>query len=474
MTRAIHILSFILACVSASSQIRPNISKIVSEIAIDNELDYSYVGEAGVTTEQYYRFIDLRDSATYDELMNLICHENNVVRIYAGWSLIDRKSSNELDLFKYFTKNNGEVMSWEGCLGFQTELNHELYQSVRSKQSNWKASKEDIDYYTNLRTQLDSFVLSTKCCESLMRQVIRNNKSNPDRYLVIRELALSDKNKYALIELATYGKSEDIESIMKFKKESFEAVSEYPHADFWPLVEQYVKSERSDSYFKAVAAFENQNAIEVLLAILDSKNISQDEKTSLYEAIAHKEFEGYDDLLIYFFDNYQTIDMLTVRGLVTRKKHEAATSFKNQLNSKKKLFLVDVGNNYGSKDSILYYMIDLISETYPNSMDSICNTRIMTQYFTELTPFLEFVAENNISIMDSLILERLKKERRAYETFHLTETYFIVSKNDDYEMIKSILTTNNDNWNKGNWASHFAELFEKYGLKYTTPATNSH
>ncbi|MDR2868738.1 MAG: hypothetical protein LBV46_04270 [Bacteroidales bacterium] len=83
---------------SYSSKIHSQIDSLVNKIAKYNVLESKHVGIAGMTTIQYENFIKLRDTATINELTDLLKHKNPVVKGYAGWALVDKKSSNISDM----------------------------------------------------------------------------------------------------------------------------------------------------------------------------------------------------------------------------------------------------------------------------------------------------------------------------------------------------------------------------------------
>ncbi len=464
-TTILIILLFQLPSLFAQ-KIRPKVDKVVKNLIEVNELKHEHTGIAGMTTEQYSNFIKLKSIATEKELLDLLQNDNSVIKGYASWSLADNKYFDLKSILIQFLKSKETVTSQSGCIVSESDLASEFYFRVMYQGYHKKITEEDSLFYALQMNSLDSVLLYSKKKHYLLNRALENNNSNPKNYSIIKKWALEKNNTKALIELAKYQKTTDINQIIKKGKDSFMPISYFPNANFWDFLMQYETKQNSLDYYLAVAAFKNDKSKNSLSVIYNS--IEKDDLESisfLSEAIAKQYYSGYQDLALLLFKNHRTIDLILTKKLIQDCPEKSSKEFsKGLLNNHKNNFL-ELDYNYGTKDSILPLILNQIYKYDRKALVSICNKNINSSDFTELGSFLNIVLEKQIIETQATILIRLKEKNQAYEIFHLTETLLSFDSEAANKELTQVLISTQKNWDWGNWSEHFRELLKKYNIK---------
>ena len=229
---------------------------------------------------------------------------------------------------------------------------------------------------------------------------------------------------------------------------------------------QYETKQNSLDYYLAVAAFKNDKSKISLNTIYNS--IEKDDLESisfLAEAIAKQYHYGYQDLALQLFKNHRTIDLSLTKKLIKDCPEKSSMEFsKGLLNNHKNNFL-ELDYNYGTKDSVLPLILGHIYKYDKESLVNICNKNISTSDFTELSSFLNIVAEKQITETQATILIRLKEKNQAYEVFHLTETLLSYKNEVANKELTQVLISTQKNWDWGNWSESFRKLFKENNIK---------
>ncbi|MBK9962980.1 MAG: hypothetical protein IPP06_17140 [Saprospiraceae bacterium] len=117
MKRLTTLLIYTLTVLSTliGQTVRPEIEKIVNGIAKDNVLKSEGVGYAGIRTDQWDRYIALKEHATNEELIALTDHKNGVIRCYSFEALATRKDSNIYSVLIKHLTDTAIIPTFQGC-----------------------------------------------------------------------------------------------------------------------------------------------------------------------------------------------------------------------------------------------------------------------------------------------------------------------------------------------------------------------
>ncbi len=89
-------------------------SDTVDALVASNRVESPYVGKIGTPSKQHNRFIDLRDNSTEEELLQLLKHENRVVKYYAFRALRENGNRELKTYYKQMADDQGMVQVING------------------------------------------------------------------------------------------------------------------------------------------------------------------------------------------------------------------------------------------------------------------------------------------------------------------------------------------------------------------------
>jgi hypothetical protein len=441
--------------------------KLVKKLMQVNELHHKHVGVGGMTSEQYYTFLSLRDKASISELISLLNHSNAVVKGYASWALADKKYPALDKVLIQFLDSKEMVKTFSGCILSKDELSSEFYYRVLYQDYDNPLSKKDSLFFVEQIKKIDSAILYYSGNTSLLDQALEHNNANLQTYDRVRKLALKDKNEQAIIELAKYRKADDIASLKKLGKKSFLAISYFPDKGFWSFLETYLPTVETLDFYLAVASFKNSSATLTLTNLFNQLDKQQkaEQIRNLDEALIKQYCTNYQKLLLDIWDKYKSIDLTITNILINDNPEKAAEGFAKGLLNDKEFNLLELDYNYGTKDSILPIMLAIIAKYDKEKLVDICKINIAKTEFLDLEAFLKIIKSNNIQSLTETLIAKLKVQKYPFDIFQLTETLLYFKNLDINLQVIEILRSNKPKWYEGNWAEHFKKLLKEYNIK---------
>jgi hypothetical protein len=112
----------ILAANNDSTGKRP-FKKIINQIAVYPAVDGSAVGIAGMQSEQYRRFLWLKQNATEEELIQLTDNSNANVKVYAFMALCERNSPVCKEIYERHIADKAQFYKYGGCIQMPEYVN---------------------------------------------------------------------------------------------------------------------------------------------------------------------------------------------------------------------------------------------------------------------------------------------------------------------------------------------------------------
>lgn len=296
----------------------PDISSRVKHIA--NKIDQygtltgSAVGYSARKPEQWDNFMDLKNTASDQELIVLTNHPSTVVRCYAFDLLRKKRHKKVLEILKNHLKDTSFVFTQFGCIGGGSRVSDYMLRSVNP------FSGENI-YITDLeRKEIDSLIIfDNNISNNYKDQILEDINPEPKLYKKIKELAESG-NKSAIVGLAKFNRKEDIElikSLLKNKRTDIQtfglkAIINYPSAQFLSDLKEIqskeIKKTGSFDYilmrylYQAIVQYKNETSREIIENSITS--VTESAKTYHYEYIwlalrmyPHPKYNGLIDKL---------------------------------------------------------------------------------------------------------------------------------------------------------------------------------
>ncbi|MEO6454008.1 MAG: hypothetical protein ABIN97_08055 [Ginsengibacter sp.] len=287
--------------------------QIVAKIEKVNELMGSAVYYAGIRPKQFDNFTELQKKAPKDELMELTNHPNGVVRCYSFWALTYDTSINLLPLLVKHINDDESVNTQFGCIGSGEKVGDFFINLATPQYVDLYSKKLDS---ANLNV-IDSFLIYTPNNLYAKEKAISRAKLTDRLYLRVRDLVIKSKNQSVLVTLAKFQKEQDVPIILKNKTGNkfddgyfftYQAISEFPHPDFIPLLEENLKKTlENDHYstewrelYKAIASYKNNKAVELLnipFTQVKHENIREYHIDFVFGAIQKFKSALYDNLL---------------------------------------------------------------------------------------------------------------------------------------------------------------------------------
>ncbi len=269
-----------------STKISRSTLRVARTLAYLNVVKSEIYGVVLIETYEYKNFQKLKRRATKAELIALTNCLSPVVRCYAFWALsLDHPTVDLLPIVLDHIKDTAKVE-----VDIQDYLSEE---AIPVGDFFIDVAKQVVDYdskklNSNQMAILDSVLLYLPDNYLLAKEyAIRNIEPTEAIYPRIRELAIEDHYKMAMVKLAQYQKEEDVELILsKFRSYwnnrrdvnnrgnvdyIYMAISEFPHPDFFAILEEIsqvaLKKEYigfHQSFYKAIAAYKNEKALDLL------------------------------------------------------------------------------------------------------------------------------------------------------------------------------------------------------------------
>lgn len=465
--KAVVYVVLLLSCTQIFGQnLRPEIEKIVEAISKGEQVEGSRLGIAGSRSTQYPRFEKLKENATEEELLSLLQHKSAVVKGYTVWALAEKKYHDLESIFKTFLQTKETVQTQSGCIVSHDLLAWILYSKILYPSNKVVVTDADKKYYKEQLQKLDYILLRKREETFLLGSALKNNQANPENYAIIKTLALEDNNLDALAELAKYQKESDIDVIIAKDTEAFDAMSYFPNPKFWNFLMKHKTTANSLDYFKAIAAFQNDDAVYTLTSIYQTL-LKEKKKgvTNLTKAMLELYCPKYKKLSLQIFAETRTINTTHLKRLLETTPEESTPYFvKGLLSDNKNNFLGDqLWGKY--EESILLLLLKNIQKYQPEKIPEICIYNLNKVGMMRLVTLLDVIIESKIESAKEPLLKRLQQKAYPLEMFHLTRAILSFEDKSLHKEIKETLLAFQERWDRGNWSASFRELFEKYGIK---------
>lgn len=186
-----------------------NLIHLVDKISTQKSVSNGSQGISSTTDESYQNFLQLRETATIQELLDLTKSENSILACYAGWALIDTMNNNTKFVLQRFILNDKSVTVVSGCVVFTGQnLSTALYERYWYKVDPTNRSRD------NFLFMLDSVILYNKNSNwSILSKALENRFYNETFKGQIAKLAFEEKNRLAILYLCKWYRAEFVDKI---------------------------------------------------------------------------------------------------------------------------------------------------------------------------------------------------------------------------------------------------------------------
>jgi hypothetical protein len=458
--------------------------KIVNKIIKINELMDSAVYGSGIRPKQWDNFEELKNVATKNELIVLTNHPNGVVRCYSFWALTSRKDVNLFSFVKDHLTDDELVNTQFGCIGGKEMVGDFFIQQISIDESDLETSTLNINEYK----ELDSLLIYKP--NKLASQYYAILRAEPTEMLYpkIKELVVNKNNPSALITLAKYQKTEDIETIKNFKEitkdeedgyiYTYRAISEFPRLEFLQLLEENLKKTLDKTHYsnewrelyRTIASFKNIKALELLkipFTNVQHQNIKKYHISFVFQAISEFNDPIYDELLwkIWEEEKFKTIGLKSYKYLLNQNSSKAyeltKREFIDDYQVQKSDFIPNL-NNIENSDVYYDYLLNIIKANDKEFYNYIINQKIENENVNDLPLYTSKVNKQKIFIKS--LFNRIEKDSNAHVYLNIIKTLIeFKDENINKEILEVRKRNNSMNENWGGKA--LDELLEENNIK---------
>jgi predicted CopG family antitoxin len=444
---------------------------ISKKIAANNVLAGSAVGYSGQRPEQYNNFEKLKERASTNELIKLTNHPNGVVRCYAFFALLEI-ANNEIiyPIVLSHLNDTTIVETFYGCIVSESMVGDIFIRDAiyEDEETPSKLNPEQINI-------IDSLIINQDSKLWYRDTAIEQIKFNESNYEKIRDLAVKEHNNTALVRLAEYKRSEDLNIFKKYfssasKNEDsgdndnneqlfyfYKIVEKYPHPDFFPFLQSELEKIMDDDHFgnewvglyTAIAAYQNNEALALLkkpFTDVQHKHIKKYHLDFIETAIITFPSPLYDELLwkIWEENNIITLDVYTHLNEINPEK-----AYNIGLKS---LYFEDNSSEFSYiPDDIIELILKNVYDKDGTKANEIIINNIENCRVLEFPIYTKYAKETHDIIYTKPLLKRLKTENNAHVYLEIVRT--LITYNDT-EINKSILEIRKENPNMNdNWGA---------------------
>ena len=222
------------------------INEIVKDIAKSNVLMGAAVGIADERPKQWDRYEELHSRATDAQLLTLVNDTNAVVRCYAFQALTERNSNDLLPVVLQHISDTATVHTLYGCLGGSQKVGDFFLETVTSSGGNDKFYR----LTDKQKATVDSFLLFSNGNKLEAKdRLLAEHEPLEKYYQRIRQIAIEENNKMAVVALSKYKRPQDKPLISALLPDAgsqlygFAAVVNYPDPSFFPFLQQTLITE---------------------------------------------------------------------------------------------------------------------------------------------------------------------------------------------------------------------------------------
>lgn len=488
-----HLVTIIILTLSLNSfgqlyqfdktNISSQTKQVVSKIEKENMLMGSAVGNGGARPKQFENFTDLQKTATKVELQELTNHPNGVVRCYSFWALTLDTSINLLPIIIKHIPDDTNVSTMFGCIISGENVGDFFINLVTPNYVDINSKKLDSSQFA----LIDSILIYTPNNLYAKQKAISRAKLTERFYARARDLVIKDKNQEALVTLAKYQKEQDIPLILKNKIGNkrddgyfftYRAISEFPHPDFFPLLEQNLKQTLNDDHFstewrelyKAIASYKNNKAVELLtipFTQVKHENIREYHIDFVFGALQKFQSPLYDDLLWNIWAKEKKISPEVFKYLNTKNPQRAFDLTKETLQLPEDYdFTNDMTDyeNLSNSENLLETMLDIaLNQDRPFAI-KVIDRNLLNEDISTFQFFAAKAAQIKDTSFVGQLFIRLEKDDNPHIYLRAAEALIAFNSKD---INKRIAATNNINSNltKGWGGEEFKKLLKDENIK---------
>lgn len=188
-------------------------------IAQFGQVESRQIGLGGDLSKQYANYERLLKISSNEDLIQLTKDSSSTVIVYAITGLITRKDKRFLHAFDYYLKNDLNVSMQQGCVGYETTVSEEIYNTYfyklwNSSEYDKKVMEEDL-----LLISLDSIILNYENASwGTYKRALKNRDYGTKYHKTVLKIGFEEKDFDALAYLFKIDRKKYQKRIVPFLK----------------------------------------------------------------------------------------------------------------------------------------------------------------------------------------------------------------------------------------------------------------
>jgi hypothetical protein len=444
--------------------------KIVREIEQSNQLSDDILYED-----------KLKKISTTTELTELTNHPNVAVRCYAFWALSLDHSADLFSLVINHINDNQLVKHKTGCVSYLEKVGDFFINVVTPGYVDLQSKKFNAAQFA----KLDSILIYSTNDLNASSHAINRSLPLESLYCRIRELVIDYHNQSAIVKLAEFQKEQDVELILKNRKDhasfedgyyhTYKAISKFPHPRFVSLLESHLQNTLDNTHYdtdwallyKAIASYKNTKAVELLkipFTNVEHEQIRKYHIDFVFEAVSEFTDPIYDSLLWNLWANENRISTSVLKYLLINNSEMAFDL------SKKSLLPVNdwpgIFNNLNeenSSENIIAAMLDIVLQKDRTFALEVIKTNLLNSDVHSFPIFATLAEKLKDKLFIEPLLKRLETEDNPHTYLKAAEVLIAYDNKEINVRIREAKKKNqalNADWG----GREFNELLKKYRL----------
>ncbi|MEM6263854.1 MAG: hypothetical protein AAGI38_15175, partial [Bacteroidota bacterium] len=384
------------------------------------------VGYGGERPQQYDNFIELKQAAEKEELLQLTDHSNPTVRCYAFWALTFDPTVELYPIVLDHLSDEQSVTTQLGCIRGGKPVGDFFLDKATPFIDEIAPNKLD----TFQLAAIDSILIHRPSKLFARAEAIERAKTTESMYTVIRMLVLEEKNEEALVKLASYKRDQDVKVILSFRDASnsgdgdvfftYKAINQFPHPDFFPFLEANLRNTFDKTHYnhhwqelyRAIAKYKNNKSVALLylpLSKVQDKYIREYHMDYLSQALSEVRAPIYNDLLWKLWEEEYRI---TLDGFECLSNIDSTRAF--ELTRESLMNLYQLSMQRDSHDSLVHRMLEwIVSKEYEMGLE-IIGTNIRNANITYFSIFTDKAAALKEPSLVEPLFDRFSRESNGH------------------------------------------------------------
>ena len=425
---------------------------------------------------------ELFANSNLKELISLAkSKENAFIKQVAIDCIIKKDKSHLLELFEYYLNSTEIINSYKECLIDSKLLPSYILDFAINGEP--EVSEEEKQKYFELILKSNN--------PKLLEENHYSFPENEKFYNLLRSTAIENHSKELLYAVAIYKKEQDINLIMSFGKDAFQAIEQFPSEQFLPFLVNYIDNKDYNYYTEsAISSICSNETIKVLNRLIENekveiKNVDYEDNflSDLYQTINLKNCNLFYPILENLWKTNKIISFDVIQNY---KNNHSQNEFENFLmqgfilsgepkiinyiskeNSKDSTFNSDNWMISGGDD--IENLIKVIEQLKANKLkyQEAVKSSLLNVSSLDFSYFVKQLNDHpTILLSKDIILRKMAENKNAYELLRIMDGIKLLKDVQLFKLGFEIIKNRKQEFLSSKiWSVSLTEFLNKNNLK---------